>query len=61
MTLDRLYRTCANQAPVVKDLVITVVTGLPFLIFLLVTLYALPPKISIGPKELGAPVFELSG
>jgi len=60
LPLDRFYRSCANQAPVVKGLIITVVTGLPFLIFLLVTLYVLPPKISIGPKELGATVFELS-
>ncbi|KAK5099002.1 hypothetical protein LTR70_000876 [Exophiala xenobiotica] len=60
LPLDHFYRACANQAPVVKGLAITIVTGLPFLIFLLVTLYVLPPKVMIGPEELGATIFELS-
>jgi len=60
LPLDRFYRTCANQAPVVKGLAITIVTGLPFLIFLLVTLYPMPSQVMTGPEELGATIFELS-
>lgn len=60
LPLDQFFEACASQAPFVKAAVVTFVTGVPFLVFLLITLYALPKKTILGPPGSKATIFELS-
>lgn len=60
LPLDRFHRAWKDQAALVRGMAITLLTGIPFIIFFLVARYALPAHLTIGPKELGATIFELS-
>lgn len=58
--LDRFRKACQRQGPLVKAALITIITGIPFLIFLLVTLFALPKGTIVGPAGSKATIFELA-
>lgn len=58
--MDRFLKACNRQGPLVKAIVITVVTGIPFLVFLLVALFALPKNDIIGGSGSAATMTELA-
>lgn len=60
LPLDQFAKACKSQSPLVKALAITVITGIPFLIFHLITLFVLPKNTIIGPPGSKATIFELS-
>lgn len=60
LPIDQFVKACQTQSPFVKAIVITFITGIPFLVFLLVTLYALPKNTIVGPAGSKATIFQLS-
>lgn len=59
LPLDKFVQLCTTQPPVVRAFVVTVLTGIPFAVFLLVARFAFHGK-TIGPSQYGATLFQLS-
>lgn len=60
LVMDRFLRACRRQAPLVKATFVTVLTGIPFLVFLLVAWRVVPKGHIVGPPGSTATLFELA-
>ena len=59
LPLDQFFHACTQQTPFVRALILTAITAIPFVVFILVAHYALP-KRAVGPADAQATIFELA-
>ncbi|KAK5088543.1 hypothetical protein LTS08_001051 [Lithohypha guttulata] len=57
---DRVGRSCSDQSIVIKGTIIAAVTAIPFVVFLLIALFAFPSKTPVGEKDLGVTLVRLA-